>query len=185
MDLHPSYGLSDARLTIFSKVIGIQRSMTMCWVFRRDHLTDPIWWQSLSYDIRWHIPIGSRQLDDVLSRYIDELAYFLITGFVHGLCSAIESSFRIYVRVLSTTACNSGNAEFISIYTWLIKRLGLPKYLCLLNLLRQMRNTYHNNGVYYHTGVAMQKGNDVGYNRPDVYIIDDRRRLIAYIIDSP
>ena len=157
----------------------------MYWVFRRDYLTDPIWWQSLSYDIRWHIPIGSRQLDDVLTRYIDELAYFLTSGFVHGLCSAIESSFRIYVRVLSTTACNSGNAEFISIYTWLIKRLGLPKYLCLLNLLRQMRNTYHNNGVYYHTGVAMQKGNDVGYNRPDVYIIDDWRRLIAYIIDSP
>jgi hypothetical protein len=24
-------------------------------------------------------------------------------------------------------------------------------------------------------GIAMQKGNDVGYNRPDVYIIDDWR----------
>jgi hypothetical protein len=38
----------------------------------------------------------------------------------------------------------------MNIYQWLLTKLNLWNYLCMLHLLRLMRNTIHNNGVYYH-----------------------------------
>ena len=54
---------------------------------------------------------------------------------------------------------------------------GLQRLVAGVNTSRQrayMKMLSHR----FHTdmlGVAMQKGNDMGYNRPDVFIIDDWR----------
>ena len=78
---------------------------------------------------------------------------FLVVGFFYSFFSAIESSFRIYLRELAPAACNNGTADFKSIYDSLFKKLKLQQrkdYTDLLDLLRHIRNTIHNNGVCFH-----------------------------------
>lgn len=40
--------------------------------------------------------------------------------------------------------------NFKSTYSWFLKTLNLVDHEPLLDLLRHIRNTVHNNGVYYH-----------------------------------
>jgi hypothetical protein len=87
---HPYYGYYDARLTIYSKVIGIQRAISLGFIFRREHLLEPSWWSGLSYDMKWLLPTDADKLETSLSRYTDEFSDFQTVGFVQGLCSAIE-----------------------------------------------------------------------------------------------
>jgi hypothetical protein len=66
--------------------------------------------------------------------------------------SSIESSLRLFLRALDPTACNGGMKEFNSIYDCLFnsKLATAPADgIELLNLLRLVRNTIHNNGVYF------------------------------------
>jgi hypothetical protein len=53
--------------------------------------------------------------------------------------------------ILDPIACNNGTSEFLSIYNYLLKKLNLKQYNELLDLLRHIRNTIHNNGVYFHS----------------------------------
>lgn len=141
---------NDARVTIFSKVILAQRSCRLCFIFIRNHLTEQDWWKALRDDINWTLPLANKALDDLLDHYIAEFEDFLTIGYVHTLFSSIESSFRIFTRALDPNACHKGTDDFMNIYQWLLTKLNLWNYLCMLHLLRLMRNTIHNNGVYYH-----------------------------------
>jgi hypothetical protein len=147
---HQTYGQNDIRLTIYSRLRGIQRSTALSFIFMEDHLAEPEWWRSLSHDMMWSLPMNEIEIDSILPRVFDDYMSFQTVAFVQGLCSAVESSFRVFVRAMDPTACNNGNAEFMSIYEWLMRELGLQNYLPLLNLLRLIRNTIHNNGVYFH-----------------------------------
>ena len=50
---------------------------------------------------------------------------------------------------LDPIACDKGTAEFKRIYEHLLKILNIENYANLLKLLRLIRNTIHNNGVYF------------------------------------
>ncbi|MEC7227284.1 MAG: hypothetical protein VXW00_10475 [Candidatus Latescibacterota bacterium] len=66
---------------------------------------------------------------------------------------AVESSLRLFLRAIDPAACNGGMAEFKSIYECLFrsKLSAVPSNgIALLDLLRLVRNTIHNNGVYFH-----------------------------------
>ena len=54
---------------------------------------------------------------------------------------------------------------------------GLSRLVAGVNTCRQRAyEKMLSYGFHYDMlGIAMQKGNDVGYNRPDVYIMDDWR----------
>jgi len=77
------------------------------------------------------------------------------------LFGTIESTFRLIVRALEPTACKNGAGEFESIYKWLLKKINLQQCNTFLHLLRLIRNTVHNNGVYFH---ASGKNEQVSYN---------------------
>jgi hypothetical protein len=110
---------------------------------------DISWWQRIPHnEPRLKIP-DQRNIAKILKVF----PQFLVIGFLHSLFSAIESSFRIYVRELDPNVCNKGTADFKSIYDYLFKKLRLQQrkdYTDLLDLLRLIRNTIHNNGVYFH-----------------------------------
>jgi hypothetical protein len=74
---------------------------------------------------------------------------FLRISFIQGVFFAVESSLRVFVRSLEPTACAAGCAEFKSIYEWLMKRLGLQHHRDLLDLIRNIRNVMHNNGLFF------------------------------------
>ena len=133
----------DARITAFSKLINVLNSLQLSFTFLSKHLLHKEWWEVIA---RTPIPDCDKQV------YANEFANFVKVGFVHAMFSSIESSLRLFLRALDPTACNGGMAEFKSIYDCLFSSklaTGPTDGIQLLDLLRLVRNTIHNNGVYF------------------------------------
>lgn len=133
----------DARITTFSKFINVLNSVQLAFTFISKHLLNVQWWDAVA---RESIPYSDKQM------YANEFVNFTKVGFVNGMVSVIESSLRIFLRALDPAACNRGMAEFKSIYDCLFNsNLAAPPAngADLLDLLRLVRNTIHNNGVYF------------------------------------
>jgi len=131
----------DARITLFHKCTNVLNDTQLGLVFTQFHLTQQQWWSSVAKE---NIPHQDKQ------KYIDEFVMFTKMGFLQFTFSSIESSFRLIVKNIDPTACSNGTAEFKSIYSFLFTKIGLQKWEPLLDLLRCIRNTIHNNGVYFH-----------------------------------
>jgi len=142
----------DARVTLFHKCANVLNDVQLGLVFIQFHLTQQHWWKSIAKE---NIPDHDKKI------YIDEFVMFMKIGFLQFVFSSIESSFRIFVKTVDPTACAGGTAEFKSIYAFLFARFGLQKWEPLLDLLRCVRNTIHNNGVYFH---RLGKNETVAYN---------------------
>ncbi len=138
--------INDARITIFSKCINVCNSAQLAFAFMHFNLTDNQWWKQIATR---EIPTNDIQI------YLKEYDMFTKIGFIQFSFASIESAFRLYVKTLDPTACSNGTAEFKSIYSYLLKRLNLQSHENILDLLRLVRNTIHNNGVYFH-----KNGND-------------------------
>jgi hypothetical protein len=140
----------DARITAYSKAINVLNSVQLAFTFISKHLLNGQWWEVVASN---HIQDADKQI------YANEFANFTKIAFVQGMFLAIESSLRLFLRSIDTSACNGGTAEFKSIYECLFnsKLTEAPSNgIELLDLLRLVRNTIHNNGVYFHPS-----GNDV------------------------
>ena len=86
--------------------------------------------------------------DRNIKRAFWDFERFFKTGVVQNLFSCAESSFRVYVRAIDPSACSNGTTEFKNIYTWLLNKTNLQENVALLDLLRNVRNTIHNNGTF-------------------------------------
>lgn len=135
---------TDARISIYSKLMNSCNSLRLALTFMATNLMDLQWWKVTS---KWIIP------EKDIAIYIKEFESFSKIGFIQLIFMSIESSLRLYLRKLAPTACNNGTAEFKTIYECLF-RTHLSKIpnegIELLDLLRNIRNTIHNNGVYFH-----------------------------------
>jgi hypothetical protein len=145
----------DARITVFSKCINVCNSVQLSFIFMQFHLTQFDWWKQFA---KSDIPSKDLQI------YLDEFDMFTKIGFIQFIFSSIESAFRLYVKSLDSTACNNGTAEFKNIYSWLLKKTNLQKNENLLDLLRLIRNTIHNNSVYFHKNGLNETVNFKGKN---------------------
>lgn len=131
---------NDARITVFSKLINVCNSTQLSLIFYHVHLTNKDWWKQIMND-----KISKKDIKICMNEHI----MFTKLAFIHFSFSSIESAFRLYVRSLDGSACKNGTSDFKSIYSWLLKRTKLQAYETLLDLLRLVRNTVHNNGVYF------------------------------------
>ena len=134
----------DARLTAFSKCMGVLNSTSLGLIYIRRHLILPDWWS------QFRASDGAPPSLTEAQEYVNGFDAFIKIGFIQSVFSAIESSFRSIVRVMDPSACSGGNAEFKSVYSFMLGRLKLQKWISLLDLLRCIRNTIHNNGIYFH-----------------------------------
>lgn len=134
----------DARITAFSKMINVFNSVQLALTFVSKHLLDLNWWKAVATE---EIPASDARI------YVNEFMGFSKIGFVQFLFSTTESSLRLFLRALDPTACDGGMGSFKSVYECLFRsNLSAcpPEGIELLNLLRFVRNTIHNNGVYFH-----------------------------------
>jgi len=142
--LYPSLNSErDARVTAFSKFINVSNSLQLALTFISKHLLYNEWWNWIS---RKQIPSSDKQI------YANEFANFAKVGYVQGIFLAVESSLRLFLRALDSSACNGGMAEFKSIYECLFNSqlaANPAGGTALLDLMRLVRNTIHNNGVYF------------------------------------
>jgi len=59
-----------------------------------------------------------------------------------------EWTFRKLVTFLFPVSCDRGGAAFKSIYDFLLKQLGLDRYIPLYDVWRHVRNSVHSNGIF-------------------------------------
>jgi len=145
---------NDVRLTMFFKIANVLN----CTQHGLTHLALPMleedWWQKHTDCV----PTFEVRVEQAAEFYM-----FCKVGCFHGVFSMLECSLRQIVRTLDSTACSNGSAEFMSIYSWLLRRLGLEAHKSLLDLLRRTRNTFHNNGYYFH-----KSGSDQAVTHKDI-----------------
>jgi len=133
----------DARITAFGKLVNVLNSVQLAFTFASKQLLHKPWWDAIA---RTPIPDADKQV------YANEFANSTKIGLVHALCSSVEGSLRLFLRALDPVACNGGTAEFNSIYDCLFNsKLASAQDdgTQLLDLLRLVRNTIHNNGVHF------------------------------------
>jgi hypothetical protein len=186
---HPSWGARDARVTLFNKCVNVMRSVHLGVVFMIHHLTKPGWWAEKG-------KYGATK--EAIQQSLDEFNMFLRISFIQGLFSAIESSLRLFVRALDPKACSAGCADFKNIYEWILKRLSLQRHGPLLDLLRNVRNSMHNNGLFFRKSgddTVVYKGQTYAFRvgKPNDFvtwkfvldILPDIRLLLNDIVESP
>lgn len=136
-----SWSETDARITVLGKLNNILNSVSLGYFFMHTYLKNESWWEQYQ---KLDITIETIQTST------NEFEMFFRIGLIQNLTYCIESSFRIYVRALDPNACNKGQSEFKNIYEWLLKKLNLQTgNIDLLDLLRNIRNTMHNNGLFF------------------------------------
>jgi len=140
---HPNWKIAaDIRLTCFSKFENVLSSFQLGCVFWDMNLLSDEWWDKVTV---------YPKVDRALLRR--EFQLFLKLGLVHLSFSAVESSLRIMMRALDSTAHTGASVEFRRIYSDFFKqRLSkpMPYHIELLDMAAKLRNTVHNNGVYFH-----------------------------------
>ncbi len=187
---HPTWDKAkDVRLTLLAKCVNVLNSTQLGIVHIQFNLTQKQWWNSISKS-----PIA----DADMQIYLNEFDMFIKLGFLQFLFASIESSLRLIVKAVDPTACSGGTAEFKSIYSFLLSRLTLQKYEAALDLLRCIRNTIHNNGVYFHrsgnnetvvhngTTYSFEIGRAVDFvNWPFLFaLVPELRQMILEVVES-
>jgi hypothetical protein len=142
---HPTWPLGqDARLTAFGKFVNSLNATQLALMFLDQHLLDQGWWEESGL---------TRPMGRDFEVAVVEFSQFAKSGFLQGIFSDVESTFRLVLRAIDSGACDGGTAEFQSIYRVLLgTKLRVPRadWEPLLELWRLLRNTVHNNGVHFH-----------------------------------
>jgi hypothetical protein len=148
---HPAWPVGrDGRLTALAKISNVLTAAEFAVLFIERHLSDATWWTAT---------FTRRPSSSDAAIIVTEFSQFSKGGLLEGAYGAVESSLRVILRALDPVACNGGTAEFKPVYECLLRsKLALPRPddVELLDFARTLRNTVHNNGVYYH-----RKGTDV------------------------
>jgi hypothetical protein len=131
----------DTRYTVFATLKNVIASTSLGLLHLENHVSKPEWWPTVR-------TIETSELDRTI--HTVEFHQFVKIGFVHIGFSNVESALRSYVRAASPTACSGGAAEFKSIYEHLYRSvLGVgTDGIALLDVLRTLRNTIHNGGIF-------------------------------------
>ena len=130
-------------MTISYIAIG---SVSIGLLFRKYDMIDIAWWERIPHNE------PKLKITDECNRVriIKVFSQFLVIGFFHSFFCDRKFISNLPSRV-SFYWCNNGTADFKSIYDLKLKLQQQRKdYKDLLDLLRHICNTIHNNGVYFH-----------------------------------
>jgi hypothetical protein len=137
-----SWKVDDARIGIFAKCMNNFEPVMFSLIFEKEQLRKPEYQARFSKDHK--TPPIQKEIDNICGFYL----MYQQMALCDLLFSAIESSFRVFVRAIDPNACNNATDSFQSVYRYLLNQTNTTKYEPLLNLWRLIRNTQHNNGVY-------------------------------------
>lgn len=189
---HPTWEATDARVTVFAKYANTLSSAHLGLIFQHEQMSHRQWWRPP------HFTAMKPLTDDDITNEIVEFDRFLRVGCIQMQVSAIESSFRLYVRALDPTACKNGHSEFEPLYRWLFRHLGPQQYEPLMQLLLSVRNTIHNDGVYFHrlgqnktlvykgTTYSFEVGKGINFATWPflLYLAEELIRMIIEVVES-
>ncbi|QPJ65053.1 MAG: hypothetical protein G3M78_06480 [Candidatus Nitrohelix vancouverensis] len=84
----------------------------------------------------------------------EEFERFIKATYIQNIFIILEASLRNFLRELSPHSCSKGTSSFKNIYEKLFKELQLnnplrEKFFTVLDFWREIRNSVHNNFVYF------------------------------------
>ena len=159
--IHPDWIETDARLTVFSKLYNGLTTISLSVIFIENSLQTDIWWKERFPNLTPH-DIENNKHNFVLStKHSFGMLLFILA----------ENKFRIFLRAIDPVACSGSTEAFESIYACLLRSKlssSPPEAFELLELIRLVRNTIHNDGVYLHKkgldDVVTYKGVDYAFH---------------------
>ncbi|MDX2361568.1 MAG: hypothetical protein QNK23_12230 [Crocinitomicaceae bacterium] len=132
---------NDARFTMFNKIINSLEPVTINFFLLDKYLVKKDWWLENAF----YVP-DDKDMEGKILQY----EYYIGIGLVQNFTYCIESSLRVISREVQPESCNNGTSEFKSIYSSLLKKAELQKHEVLFDLFRNIRNSMHNNAIYFH-----------------------------------
>lgn len=188
---HPNWTQTDARLTVFSKLHNGLRTISLSVIFIETSLQNSTWWNENFNNL------SQKDIDN----YKHNFALSTKHSFGMLLFIQVENYFRIFLRAIDPDACKSGTGTFETIYTCLLRfKLSYPppESFELLELIRFVRNTIHNDGIYLHKNgqdtVVIYKGVNYAFNNGKpinfvtweflLMVATDIQNLIAVIVSN-
>ncbi|MCA1753562.1 MAG: hypothetical protein LC641_02450 [Spirochaeta sp.] len=171
----------DARTTSLSKLESVLHACLLGMIFVGQHLTDPEWWDR---------SMGTAPDDEHLEGYVSRYTEFTKIGLIQATFSSIESSIRLVLRSLSPDTYKRLRVDFRHICYYLIDEFMRDErqhYRAVTDIMRLIRNTVHNNGVF-----SPKSGRDVRiWYRDQIYAFEaekvvnfaDWQLLLQIIVD--
>jgi hypothetical protein len=143
---HPAFDKNkDIRINIFSKCINVFDATHLSLIFYSHHLQKENWWRQTATKLSLKIPPEDDR-KDLLKVYL----MFIKIGFVQTfVSSALESSIRTIISNVNPMRYKKEGWSFEGAYHLLLAELNQLESKPLLDILRCIRNTNHDNGVYY------------------------------------
>jgi hypothetical protein len=143
-----AWNSNDARMNALARLGMLVDCANLSLTFINRHLLplNNSWWQDI------HKPPFEAFNDYHKSTTINTFNNaFIKFAFLQSLFSEIDNTFRIFLRQLDPSAANGAKDNFDSVYNCLKKKLkpSLDNSEDLVNLLRESRNTIHNNSAYF------------------------------------
>jgi hypothetical protein len=188
IDWHPD---TDIRISGFCKLSNVHGATALGIKYYANYLIDPKWWADNS---------SGYSGEDInrMNRSFTDMQKF---GFIQAGFSTMESTLRELLRSVDPIACNRSTDAFKNVYECLIrtKLTDIDKTSCdLLDLMKCIRNTNHNNGVYFSkrnnesisyagTKYDFVHGKKVDFITWDLIcnLHEDARNLLKKIVDHP
>lgn len=136
----PEYGMNgDIRISALTKILSSMTGYQLALAYSENELADNNWWAQR---------FGNQVNQDDIELRTSTFNNITLIGFYQGLFMSIESSFRSISFSINPNANNSGKSEFYNIYNFIFNSINLQKYSPLFDILRLVRNTVHNNGLF-------------------------------------
>jgi hypothetical protein len=137
----------DARSTCFQSLWNVARYAELSLHFLGNQLTDPGYWATFRGPT-----YPKRQIEFEIMAY----SQCAKAGTFHVAFAAAENSHRSFLRALDPDAASAARGEYKNVYEALFRtHLRAPEDdLTLLDLLRLVRNTIHNEGVHRPRGIG-------------------------------
>jgi hypothetical protein len=182
----------DIRLSSFGHLLTTINSTILTLTYFCQYLMKKEWW--FAY-------ISESYSESTIVKKVNRYSWYGRASLFHFSFSTFESTTRLILRALDSSACKNGTAEFKSIYSCLLRN-KLSEYpessLEFVDLLRCIRNTIHNNGIYFHHRFQQEQvvwkrkkynfifGQPVAYTNWDfcLLLVDEMRKLLEIIIDD-
>lgn len=140
---HPEYGLNgDVRISTLTKLLSSMTGYQLSLIHSEIQLADKKWWEHY---------FGNQVSDNDIRIRTSSYNHISLIGFFHGFFMSLESSLRSLSIAIDPARNNNGRAEFANIYNFIFNTLSVQKYLPLFDILRLIRNTVHNNGLFIPT----------------------------------
>ncbi len=135
----------DLRVSLFWKLKGTLDPLLLILIYNKGILTqDSFWKENFEFDKLKETTIDPR--DNMMS----SVEMFVKIAFVQVYFSVMESTFRLLLTAIGSSAAGQGTAHVESVYLALLKKIPStpPNSIEMLSMWRIVRNSIHHNGRY-------------------------------------